>query len=141
MKLSLQLLVVLGIVAHVALSQRVVRKRQRRPMQVQQAVQQLMQCDGDIEFELITGFVYSNADDIIESNVGALQMPDCLQQCRANPSCLALNFEMDCVYSSRQLLVKTQVSNTLFYLKQTSIFTKLDLMDEAHFALTTLVLG
>lgn len=52
-----------------------------------------MQCDGDMEFELITGFVYSSADDIIESNIGALQMSECLEQCRKNPSCLALNFE------------------------------------------------
>lgn len=52
-----------------------------------------MQCDGEIDFELITGFVYSSADDIIESNIGALHMNECVDQCRKNPACMALNFE------------------------------------------------
>jgi len=93
MKLSIALLVVLGLVAEVALSQRVVRKRQRKPLQASQQQPKLGCEESDVEFELITGFVYSNADDIIESNIGALQMAECLQQCRANVQCRALNFE------------------------------------------------
>lgn len=91
MKIVLQLIVMLGITAHVTVSQRVVRMKTRRQFQVQPKA--AMECDGDIEFELITGFVYSSADDIIESNIGALQMSECIGQCRANPSCMALNFE------------------------------------------------
>lgn len=92
MKFSIQLMILLGLLAYSVSAQRYVRRRQRRPMQIT-ARSNTQQCDGDIEFELITGFVYSSADDIIESNIGALQMSECLEQCRKNPACLALNFE------------------------------------------------
>ena len=91
MKLSLQLFLVLGLLAHAVVAQRVVR-RQRRPHQLASA-QSEFKCDGDVEFELITGFVYSSADDIIESNIGALHVSECIAQCRKKPSCMALNFE------------------------------------------------
>lgn len=92
MKLSAQLLLLLGLLTCNVTAQKFFKQRRlRRPMQLSARSQ--IQCEGDIEFELITGFVYSSADDIIESNIGALQMSECLEQCRKNPSCLALNFE------------------------------------------------
>lgn len=50
-------------------------------------------CSGDISFELITGFVYSSADDIIDSKIGTLLLSECMEHCRANELCQALNFE------------------------------------------------
>lgn len=91
MKLSINLLTLLGLLTYTVNAQRFLKQRRlRRP---QQAQARQIQCDGDLEFELITGFVYSSADDIIESNIGALQMSECLEQCRKNSACLALNFE------------------------------------------------
>jgi len=67
------------------------QRRLRRPMQLSASA--AMQCDGEVDFELITGFVYSSADDIIESNIGALYMNECVDTCRKNPACMAINFE------------------------------------------------
>lgn len=50
-------------------------------------------CKGDVSFELITGFVYSSADDIIDSQVGTLLLADCMEFCKKSPLCQALNFE------------------------------------------------
>ncbi|XP_064113013.1 uncharacterized protein LOC135219835 [Macrobrachium nipponense] len=50
-------------------------------------------CNGEETFELITGFVYSSADDIIDSQIGTLQLSDCIDLCQENPQCQALNFE------------------------------------------------
>ncbi|XP_037790105.1 LOW QUALITY PROTEIN: uncharacterized protein LOC119585560 [Penaeus monodon] len=50
-------------------------------------------CSGDVSFELITGFVYSSADDIIDSKIGTLLLSECMEHCRANEQCQALNFE------------------------------------------------
>ncbi|MPC15181.1 hypothetical protein E2C01_007965 [Portunus trituberculatus] len=51
-------------------------------------------CQGKESFELITGFVYSaSAEDIIASRVGTLLLSECLDLCRANSLCKAINFE------------------------------------------------
>lgn len=50
-------------------------------------------CEGDVAFELITGFVYSSADDIIDSKIGTLQLGECIDFCKQSPQCQALNFE------------------------------------------------
>jgi len=94
MKLSFQLVAALGLLVALASAQGrrfVKQKRLRRPNQLSAAPK--FQCDGEVQFELITGFVYSSADDIIESNIGALQIAECVNQCRNNDDCMALNFE------------------------------------------------
>ena len=94
MKLSFQLVAALGLLVAQASAQGrrfVKQKRLRRPNQLSAAPK--FQCDGEVQFELITGFVYSSADDIIESNIGALQIAECVNQCRNNDDCMALNFE------------------------------------------------
>lgn len=91
MKFTVQLVVLLGVFVHAAMSQsKLVRRRMNGRAKYRARA---MKCDGDVEFELITGFVYSNADDIIESNIGALRMQECIEECKKNPLCLALNFE------------------------------------------------
>jgi len=96
MNLNLELFALLSLFCSVGWSiegKRFVRGRLRRPLQLSAPAQ--IQCEEgkQLEFELITGFVYSSADDIIESNIGALQLSECLAQCKKNAECLALNFE------------------------------------------------
>ena len=69
------------------------RKGQRpRPVSARQTEAQRT-CDGQDTFELITGFVYSAADDIIDSSIGVLKLVECLEKCLENPQCQAINFE------------------------------------------------
>lgn len=51
------------------------------------------ECTGGPYFELITGFVYSSADDIIDSKIGTLVIDDCISHCAESEDCQALNFE------------------------------------------------
>lgn len=51
------------------------------------------ECGGDVEFELITGYVYSSADDIIDSKHRTLRVADCIRHCREKKTCRAVNFE------------------------------------------------
>lgn len=48
---------------------------------------------GFISFELITGYVLSAPADSMIMQPGTLQLTDCLNLCRQNSSCLAINFE------------------------------------------------
>lgn len=48
---------------------------------------------GFISFELITGYVLSAPADSMVMQPGTLQLTDCLNVCRQNSSCLAINFE------------------------------------------------
>lgn len=48
---------------------------------------------GFISFELITGYVLSAAAESMLMQPGTLQLTDCLNICRQNSSCLAINFE------------------------------------------------
>lgn len=50
-------------------------------------------CQGAVSFELITGFVFSSSKEIIDSRVGTLLLSDCIELCRGNNGCRALNFE------------------------------------------------
>lgn len=48
---------------------------------------------GFISFELITGYVLSAPAESMIMQPGTLQLTDCLNLCRQNSSCLAINFE------------------------------------------------
>lgn len=47
----------------------------------------------DVHFEMITGYVYSAPGEIITTSPGVLLLRDCLEQCRLNDLCRAINFE------------------------------------------------
>lgn len=47
----------------------------------------------DSTFELVTGWMYSSPQDILETRAGTLQLGECVDACKANKSCMAINFE------------------------------------------------
>jgi hypothetical protein len=47
----------------------------------------------DAHFEMMTGYVYSAPNEIMATTAGVLLLKDCLEQCRHNVSCHAINFE------------------------------------------------
>ena len=49
--------------------------------------------DQDIRFELITGYVYTAPDDMLDSRPGTLMLTDCIELCRRNSTCQSANFE------------------------------------------------
>ena len=49
--------------------------------------------DKDVHFELVTGFVYTAPDDMLDSRPGTLMLTDCIELCRRNATCKAANFE------------------------------------------------
>lgn len=49
--------------------------------------------DDSVTFELVTGFVYSAPTDILDSQPGTLMLTDCIQTCRQNQTCRAVNYE------------------------------------------------
>jgi len=52
------------------------------------------ECDPDnIGFEIITGYVFSAPEDLLDSLPGTLMLTDCLEACQANDSCQAVNYE------------------------------------------------
>ncbi|MPC15555.1 hypothetical protein E2C01_008350 [Portunus trituberculatus] len=46
-----------------------------------------------INFELVTGYVYSAPADMLDSQPGTLKLTDCIDMCRNNRSCMAVNYE------------------------------------------------
>lgn len=49
--------------------------------------------DQDTHFELVTGYVYTAPDDMLDSIPGTLMLTDCIDVCRRNASCKSANFE------------------------------------------------
>ena len=47
----------------------------------------------DTHFELVTGFVYTAPDDMLDSRPGTLMLTDCIELCRRNVTCKSANFE------------------------------------------------
>lgn len=47
----------------------------------------------DSTFELVTGYVLTAPDQIIDTLADTLQLADCIEMCRLNDTCQALNFE------------------------------------------------
>jgi len=46
-----------------------------------------------VSFEMVTGFVYSSPAHMLDSLPGTLRVTDCLDTCRANLTCRAVNYE------------------------------------------------
>jgi len=52
------------------------------------------QCpDEQQSFELVTGYVHSAPADMLDSKAGTLMVSDCVDMCRQNASCQAVNYE------------------------------------------------
>ena len=49
--------------------------------------------DADIRFELITGYVFTAPDDMLDSRPGTLMLTDCIELCKRNSTCRSANFE------------------------------------------------
>ena len=47
----------------------------------------------DTTFELRTGYVFTAPEEILDTRPDTLQLSECIDACRANASCAALNFE------------------------------------------------
>lgn len=47
----------------------------------------------DTTFELVTGYVLTAPEEIIDTLADTLQLSDCIETCRKNDTCQALNFE------------------------------------------------
>ena len=47
----------------------------------------------DVRFELVTGYVYTAPDDMLDSRPGTLMLTDCIDLCRKNATCRSANFE------------------------------------------------
>jgi len=54
----------------------------------------LQDCDADMTgFELVTGYVFTAPDDLLDSIPGTLMLTDCLEACHANDTCYSVNYE------------------------------------------------
>lgn len=54
----------------------------------------LQDCDADMTgFELVTGYVFTAPDDLLDSIPGTLMLTDCLEACNANDTCYSVNYE------------------------------------------------
>ena len=49
--------------------------------------------ESDVHFELVTGYVYTAPDDMLDSRPGTLMLTDCIDLCRKNTTCKSANFE------------------------------------------------
>ena len=47
----------------------------------------------DISFELITGYVFTSPDTIVDTRPGVLKIEDCIDACRRNSTCFSVNYE------------------------------------------------
>lgn len=51
-------------------------------------------CEPDmIGFELVTGYVFTAPDDLLDSIPGTLMLTDCLEACQNNDTCHSVNYE------------------------------------------------
>lgn len=54
----------------------------------------LQDCEADMTgFELVTGYVFTAPDDLLDSIPGTLMLTDCLEACNANDTCESVNYE------------------------------------------------
>lgn len=71
----------------------------------------------DATFELITGWMYSAPQDILETRAGTLQLAECVEACKQNLSCQAVNFETGlCVLFKSQVGDKSGIQLSLLFL-------------------------
>ena len=49
--------------------------------------------EGQLSFEMISGYVYTAPADMLDSQPGTLMLTDCIDKCRANATCKSINYE------------------------------------------------
>ena len=55
---------------------------------------QQFNCPSDrVSFEMVTGYVYTAPQDMLDSQPGTLMLTDCIDTCKANSSCRSINYE------------------------------------------------
>ena len=47
----------------------------------------------DVAFELVTGYVFTSPEFILDTRPGVLLLEECLLYCKRNASCLSINYE------------------------------------------------
>ena len=47
----------------------------------------------DVSFELVTGFVFTAPEFILDTLPGTLKLEDCVEFCFANETCMSVNYE------------------------------------------------
>ena len=47
----------------------------------------------DEAFELVTGYVFTSPDTILDTRPGVLKLEKCIQACQSNSTCLSVNYE------------------------------------------------
>ena len=47
----------------------------------------------DEAFELVTGFVFTSPDSILDTRPGVLKLDECIEACNLNSTCLSVNYE------------------------------------------------
>ena len=83
--------------------------------------------DKDVHFELVTGYVFTAPDDMLDSRPGTLMLTDCIELCRRNSTCKSANFETG-------LCVLFGSSADDFPGKQVHIYIVLDTSGELSFS-------
>lgn len=54
----------------------------------------LEDCDPEMMgFELVTGYVFTAPDDLLDSIPGTIMLTDCLEACQSNETCHSVNYE------------------------------------------------
>lgn len=47
----------------------------------------------DEAFELVTGYVFTSPQSILDTRPGVLKLDECIEACRGNSTCLSVNYE------------------------------------------------
>ena len=60
---------------------------------IRQSHGQLACPNRDEAFELVTGYVFTSPNTILDTRPGVLKLEDCIETCRRNSSCWSVNYE------------------------------------------------
>ena len=60
---------------------------------IRQSRGQLACPNRDEAFELVTGYVFTSPNTILDTRPGVLKLEDCIETCRRNSSCWSVNYE------------------------------------------------
>uniref|UniRef100_A0A0K2TPD6 Putative LOC101887535 [Musca domestica] n=1 Tax=Lepeophtheirus salmonis TaxID=72036 RepID=A0A0K2TPD6_LEPSM len=59
-----------------------------------ESADKLFECEPEyVSFEMVTGFVYTAPQDMLDSQPGTLMLTKCIETCARNSSCLSINYE------------------------------------------------
>ena len=75
----------------------------------------------DTHFELVTGYVYTAPDDMLDSRPGTLMLTDCIELCRRNSTCKSANFETGLCVLFGSSAEEFPGKNIFYYLKNCTV--------------------